>query len=931
LRCLALCCLLLCATIRLNAELKEKYTAERPLIVVANHDFFPYEFKNVHMEPDGYHIEVLRELLKRIGLPYRIVMKEAYQICYSFEQQEADLTIEVASTHHKVSFYTSRCILDYYKLKVASPKGTPDINSVEQLKKTIGLVVNKNDLPAQELLDKLMPDTVVEQVYPRKVLWDIAQGSNKHLIWGEIPLMKEIEEMEMEKDIIINSVSLLAGEFHFIAHDQELIDQLDDHFARMDQSGQVKKLRDKWFHPERLSGSRTIFVLFITFIVIIFVITLIYLGNKLRQHEDKASRNAKELQHMMELALMESDYSFVLHDIEADLLTNSYDSELLPEEGINFEEFLTHIHPEDRTKMRDEIEELKKGKTTVCELKGRWKPFIEGANKDDEPWQYVIGHLLAEKDTNGQTRYIVGAIKDLTKEHKEEQDAKELSNRFFKLFDSTLVAMSFYDKNGKLIDLNANMRKLSGYDKEGENDFFHTTRLFDAPMFKGDFLPNSLHHLDACQHMLYPESDIDKYIEFQLSPIYENKKLLHYSVMARDITDERAMYMELYKKDTELRLTNEKRNKYEKELHYLLENSDMWVWNSDVAAKRINFTRTLHENQFTQSFDEFLCNLYEDQMPLAMDTFANMKGTESTINVILHFKKTPASETPQWIAISGIPLAGKDGHPIGHFGILRDVTNLMDAQEKLRQETIRAENSGKLKSLFLANMTHEIRTPLNAIVGFSDLLPIIDNPDERREFMRIIRNNCDMLVRLIDDIIEVSNINQGPLSIEAADVDFAVAFNDICQTLAQRVQEPGVEFLVDNPYKSYPTYLDKGRLQQVITNFTTNAVKYTHQGHIKVGYRSEENIRSDNGKKSMGIYMYCEDTGAGIPKDKQSTIFERFVKLNDFVQGTGLGLSICKSIADRCGGRIGVDSEGENCGSTFWIWFPCQLKGPSKV
>lgn len=173
-----------------------------------------------------------------------------------------------------------------------------------------------------------------------------------------------------------------------------------------------------------------------------------------------------------------------------------------------------------------------------------------------------------------------------------------------------------------------------------------------------------------------------------------------------------------------------------------------------------------------------------------------------------------------------------------------------------------------------------------------------------------------MLMRLINDIIEASNMNEGPLSIEAEDVDFALAFNDICQTLAQRVQEPGVEFIVDNPYTTFLTHLDKGRMQQVITNFTTNAVKYTQQGHIKVGYRYE------NG----GIYMYCEDTGAGIPKEKQASVFERFVKLNDYVQGTGLGLAICKSIADRCGGRIGISSEGLGKGSTFWIWIPCENK-----
>ena len=242
----------------------------------------------------------------------------------------------------------------------------------------------------------------------------------------------------------------------------------------------------------------------------------------------------------------------------------------------------------------------------------------------------------------------------------------------------------------------------------------------------------------------------------------------------------------------------------------------------------------------------------------------------------------------------------------------------MEAQRKLKEETKRAEDSGKMKSAFLANMTHEIRTPLNAIVGFSDLLPVVDTNEERMNFIRIIRNNCDMLMRLINDILEASNMGQA-LAIKPEPCDFAQVFDDICQTLAQRVQEPGVEFIKDNPYASFPATLDKGRIQQVLTNFVTNAVKYTHQGHIKVGYREEQE----------GIYFYCEDTGAGIPKEKQASVFERFVKLNDFVQGTGLGLSICQAIANRCGGRIGVTSEGEGHGSTFWLWTPREIAGVS--
>ena len=171
-----------------------------------------------------------------------------------------------------------------------------------------------------------------------------------------------------------------------------------------------------------------------------------------------------------------------------------------------------------------------------------------------------------------------------------------------------------------------------------------------------------------------------------------------------------------------------------------------------------------------------------------------------------------------------------------------------------------------------------------------------------------------MLLRLIDDIMVISAMDSNGLIIRPEDCDFAHEFKNMCQSLSQRVENQNIQFIQDNPYKVLHTKLDIGRITQVLTNFVTNAVKYTKEGHIKVGYRLQDD----------GIYIYCEDTGCGIPEDQCSKVFERFVKLNDFIQGTGLGLSICKAIAERSNGKIGVDSKlGE--GSTFWIWVPCTI------
>lgn len=224
-----------------------------------------------------------------------------------------------------------------------------------------------------------------------------------------------------------------------------------------------------------------------------------------------------------------------------------------------------------------------------------------------------------------------------------------------------------------------------------------------------------------------------------------------------------------------------------------------------------------------------------------------------------------------------------------------------------------AEQSNKLKSAFLANMSHEIRTPLNAIVGFSELLKETDVPEERAEYWNIIHTNNDLLLRLIGDILDLSKMEAGMIDLRPERFDVAHLFVEIYAAMEQRLQRRDkVKLLLDSPYDTCFVTLDRNRMSQVITNFVTNAIKFTMQGHIRMGYRME----------GEGILVYVEDTGIGIEKEKLEKVFERFYKLNDFAQGTGLGMSICRAIMDSMNGSIGLESE-VGVGSTFKAWFPC--------
>ena len=245
------------------------------------------------------------------------------------------------------------------------------------------------------------------------------------------------------------------------------------------------------------------------------------------------------------------------------------------------------------------------------------------------------------------------------------------------------------------------------------------------------------------------------------------------------------------------------------------------------------------------------------------------------------------------------------------IGVNYDITALKETEAKLIEAKEKAEESDRLKSAFLANMSHEIRTPLNAIVGFSSLMVDTEDMEERRQYMDIVEENNDLLLQLISDILDLSKIEAGTFDFTEREVDVNLLCEDI--VLAMRMKaRPNVEILFDRHLPECRIMSDRNRLHQVISNFVNNALKFTEEGNIRVGYDQLDEAH---------LCFYVADTGIGIEPEMQNEIFERFVKLNSFVHGTGLGLSICRSIVEQLGGEIGVDSEPEK-GSCFWFTLP---------
>ena len=588
--------------------------------------------------------------------------------------------------------------------------------------------------------------------------------------------------------------------------------------------------------------------------------------------------------------------------------------------NVGIEVCYNYVHPDDCEKFRSFIERLSNGTDMEADIHYRWNYNYTGEGKPD--WHDIYGRAIAEYE-DGKPVNIIATLTDETEAKQKEREVEQVSERYRSIFENSIIGMSFYSPEGWLMDANRIMRQICNFDSDTGDEFFSKVNLFDITPFNE--VLDHVHPEDywACSLSIIPERNMRVFLEISVHPIYdENGKLIYISVTANDVTEERNMYLNVMENDARMKKMNEAIKNYEAELRYMLEASKMQTWRISLERETLEFYNGL--NTVVRSFElKQLQKIFVDQENQFVKALAN--PSEALKNPLVYVGQmypvvTRSSTENQWVQINCIPEFDEHGKLLGAFGVWRNINDLMRKQDQLRSETKRAKKSGEMKSLFLANMTHEIRTPINAIVGFTEVLSMLTTAEEKKEIIQIIKNNCDMLLRLINDILTASSLESGRMDIKPVEVDFSKAFNELFESLRPRVQEPGVEFIKDNPYDTLPIKVDVDRVAQVITNFLTNAVKYTHQGHIKLGYRTE--ARTVGGMQREGLYAYCEDTGAGISPESQSKIFERFFKVDDFVQGTGLGLSICKAFTDACQGDIGVISEGKGKGSVFWMWIP---------
>lgn len=471
------------------------------------------------------------------------------------------------------------------------------------------------------------------------------------------------------------------------------------------------------------------------------------------------------------------------------------------------------------------------------------------------------------------------------------------------------LGLGVYDKDGYLKYANDTTLKMFGVTMKD----IYNINIFDDPNITAEdktLLKQGLnvsfetdYDFDLCENFYEtPIKGIKKYFVTKVTIMRDPEgNRQGYLLACEDITVKKAQEREIIESYKKIKAT-------QKELSLALNAGKLSSWNYNIKEGLFCKFDVHIENIEKRS----LQSIYESIHPDDRNKFMAL------LEVVAHKQKLPENRIIlrvlennatdySYSSFTYSAVEDEAGNVVVITFIQRDITEDIIYQQNLITAKNKAEEADKLKSTFLANMSHEIRTPLNAIVGFSELLTETDDAEEKFEYKQLIETNSEILLKLIGDILDLSKIEVGSIDINRQKLNLCQLCDELYRSFQQRIKNPKVTLKLINPYTKCVANFDKYRFMQIFTNFATNAIKYTPQGEIVMGYECMPGQ----------VRIYVKDSGIGIPEEKKNRIFSRFEKLDTFAQGTGLGLSICKAIADATGGEVGFKSKA-NVGSEFW-------------
>ena len=576
---------------------------------------------------------------------------------------------------------------------------------------------------------------------------------------------------------------------------------------------------------------------------------------------------------------------------------------------------------------RDDYEVLSQALVDVSEGKEESSVVRVRSNTPESERIYEINISVAGRDKRGNISSILGIQHDITNEVRKQHQVNQLLMRYHTVFNSSLLDMVFYDKDGVVLDINEKACQAFGV-KDRDQVLRDKFLLQNNPMYSGVDLhlmentrSTTLVDFSDYQDAIYQTERLGlkgkMYYDSTINPIRNAKGELEGAYMCgRDITEMVESVHRQREGAERVRRATQHVQAYIDNINYALQVS---------GVRFVSYYPKTFTFELSDSINEARLRLSQLRC-IRLGTPRFRRTISSALNRMDHLTRYNIKETIEteirdekgrqiWLMFNMVPILDKEGQVEHYFGICRNMTDMVETERRLAVETQKAQETEMLKQSFLTNMSYEIRTPLNNVVGFADLFETEHDAADEAFFVEQIKTSSNTLLSLINDILFLSRLDANMIEYNKADIDFSMTFGSHCQ-MGWSNLPPSVNIMIDCPYESLVVDIDEEHLGMAIERLCSLSNQFYNIGNVtaRCEYRRGE------------LTLTFEDDGIGIDDETLPHIYDRFTRSkSQKLLGTGLDLPIVQSLVQQMGGTVDMESEIDK-GTTVWISIPCEAK-----
>ena len=889
------------------------YNDKRPLIYEDAWDLWPYVFLNENGEPDGYNIDLLKMIFKELDIPYEIRLRPTLEAQKDLKDHKSDLMLRMDADFARHNSSYGKTIVQIFTHSLVKPKGQAvNARNGKELSR-YPVIVHDKSFSHYKLMENGWAKEIIPYDDMKEAIQNVSTENNGIILWNSMSLKWLMTKYHTDNLEII-PFDFPYGEYKFFANDHHLLNQLDSVYSILRANDRLTAIQNKWFYPERQETGIPSWIWdMVKFFTILAVGILVYY-TFFKIRERKMTQKINKENQRLSLIMKTSNVMFCTYNVSSQYFT-VMDSSGHAERSYSLLEYSHRFDPNDFTNLTDGLRNVIEGKseTVTIQLKEYENNLIDSNN-------YTVTLSVLRRDKHKRPSIIIILKTDTTQDRMRQALIKESMLRYQSLFNSALVDMVYYDADGYISDMNSKSLSIMGIDNEeirrrkislrdvlGMKDldidkfeYFYATQLYKSPNDN-----RTLNKLLGKDQLYY---------ELQVMPIYDKfGNRIGFFGTGRNVTESANSYRKLKENSKKLQIVKDDVSTYVHNIDYVLSVGGISLVNYRLDTHTLTVYSEIGHEKYSLTQTRALAFVDSSSEKQALRVFNKMDNRQ-TGSIIVDVKtciRRRKDRLPLHLQLNFVPTI-VDGEITEYFGLIRDISEIKAVEEKLAEESVRAQEVETVKNAFLHNMSHEIRTPLNTVVGFSELFQMEHSPEDEALFINEIKNNSASLLKLINDILFLSRLDAGMITLSPQPVDFASIFAGRCSSVWDNHMQPGVEYIVQSPYNRLVVEIDEPNVSMIINKIITNAIQHTKSGSVLARYE----YIADR------LLVSVEDTGSGIKKENLENIFGRFVTGAN--NGAGLGLSICHELVQYMGGNIELTST-EGKGTTVWFSIPCKL------